>query len=836
MNKSKKIISIFLVVLMCLSIMPMSDLGIEASAGKTFGAPVKNVPITITCGIDGYDNHNGYDLGVSVGTELYSMFSGTATYYQRYVKSSKKSASYGNYVVVTSDDGVYQAYYCHLSSFNGFALDSSINSCQNYPSSWSSSTCAEIKIGSKHVSAGDSLGKSGSTGNSTGPHCHIGLKVNGSFVDPDKYIDRNVSVTSDGGSTGSSEFTTCIDKAPSDWQTFDLATTSSFNVAGWAFRNNGKHTSVYYCFDNNGYTKLNAVDRPDVVNNLGNSQLDCGFNQNIDISGLSVGNHTFKLWCSSNGVDHEMYYIGITICNSNSTSSPNGIEYSNHSISDITTNDARIKMWISNPTGKTIWTTGFWFGTDPDNLSLYVVHSKINWTDFCSDYQISKYCGELSPGITYYYRFYVVEEENFYYTQSNLYSFTTNGTANVRFDYVETTAKSSLDANISAWAWNDVGYTISSFGFYLGEDPTTMKKYQVYENISWTNFHTLAAVADYAGVLTPGKTYFYRFYAVIDTNYYSDIYSFTTDSALPVYNLTFNANGGSCSVPSTSVTYSTAYGTLPTPTRDGYSFDGWYTAATGETKVTASTTVTAIGNHTLYAHWTCKHNTSEVRNAKDATCTTEGYTGDTYCTTCGTKTKSGSAIAKLSHSYTSAITTPATCEKEGVETITCSECGASYTSALNKNPDNHTGETEIKNAKKATCTENGYTGDTWCKGCSVKLRSGNVIEKVKHSYESIAIENTCTQSGKIINTCINCNDTYEEIIAPTGHTDNDSDGKCDTCNSDTGENKEDDTDSSKNCSCMCHKSGLMGFIWKILRFFYKLFKTNPVCNCGAAHY
>lgn len=40
----------------------------------------------------------------------------------------------------------------------------------------------------------------------------------------------------------------------------------------------------------------------------------------------------------------------------------------------------------------------------------------------------------------------------------------------------------------------------------------------------------------------------------------------------------------------------------------------------------------------------------------------------------------------------------------------------------------------------------------------------------------------------------------------------------------------------ENCSCNCHQSGFMGFIWKILRFFYKLFKINPVCGCGVAHY
>ena len=39
-----------------------------------------------------------------------------------------------------------------------------------------------------------------------------------------------------------------------------------------------------------------------------------------------------------------------------------------------------------------------------------------------------------------------------------------------------------------------------------------------------------------------------------------------------------------------------------------------------------------------------------------------------------------------------------------------------------------------------------------------------------------------------------------------------------------------------NCSCMCHKTGFMGFIYKIARFFWKLFKTHKVCKCGVYHY
>lgn len=38
------------------------------------------------------------------------------------------------------------------------------------------------------------------------------------------------------------------------------------------------------------------------------------------------------------------------------------------------------------------------------------------------------------------------------------------------------------------------------------------------------------------------------------------------------------------------------------------------------------------------------------------------------------------------------------------------------------------------------------------------------------------------------------------------------------------------------CDCNCHKDGFMGFIWKIVRFFSKLFGTNKACACGIEHY
>lgn len=90
-----------------------------------------------------------------------------------------------------------------------------------------------------------------------------------------------------------------------------------------------------------------------------------------------------------------------------------------------------------------------------------------------------------------------------------------------------------------------------------------------------------------------------------------DNYSSTFASAKPnvpfpaggTYTVTFNANGGTTPTASKTVVYGSTYGTLPTPTRSGYAFLGWFTDSSAGTQVTSSTTVNLSANQTLYAHW-----------------------------------------------------------------------------------------------------------------------------------------------------------------------------------------------------------------------------------------
>lgn len=140
-----------------------------------------------------------------------------------------------------------------------------------------------------------------------------------------------------------------------------------------------------------------------------------------------------------------------------------------------------------------------------------------------------------------------------------------------------------------------------------------------------------------------------------------------------------------------------------------------------------------------------------VKNQKEATCYEEGYTGDICCSDCNAVITAGTVIEKDAHNPASVWSTDenyhwkecqtvgcgniidkaehtggeATCAKRAI----CEVCGVEYG---NVNPNNHI-NTEIRNAVEATCTQDGYTGDTYCKDCGEKIADGSVI-KAGHNY------------------------------------------------------------------------------------------------------
>ncbi len=141
-------------------------------------------------------------------------------------------------------------------------------------------------------------------------------------------------------------------------------------------------------------------------------------------------------------------------------------------------------------------------------------------------------------------------------------------------------------------------------------------------------------------------------------------------------------------------------------------------------------------------------------------------------------------------------------------------------------------QTEIKKQEhnymafvtEATCISDGYTTYT-CSVCNDTYMTDRTI-KLGHNMSGFvtSVQPSCEEKGVQISKCSRCNYSETKDIAAKGHIYRD--GVCNNC----GNSKSD------NCSCNCHKGGFMGFIWKIINLFQKLFKINPVCQCGIAHY
>lgn len=124
-------------------------------------------PTTVTTISAGYPNysdgsyHGGIDFPVSLGTNVGASADGVVVISTALRNSDGSYRSYGEYIAIDHGNGV-RTYYCHLSSRN-------------------------VNVGDT-VKQGQIIGKSGSTGNSTGPHLHFEVRVNNTRVNPIPYL------------------------------------------------------------------------------------------------------------------------------------------------------------------------------------------------------------------------------------------------------------------------------------------------------------------------------------------------------------------------------------------------------------------------------------------------------------------------------------------------------------------------------------------------------------------------------------------------------------------------------------------------------------------------
>ena len=248
-------------------------------------------------------------------------------------------------------------------------------------------------------------------------------------------------------------------------------------------------------------------------------------------------------------------------------------------------------------------------------------------------------------------------------------------------------------------------------------------------------------------------------------------------------------------------------------TRKGYNFLNWNTAADGTGDSYADgATVNLTADTTLYAQWEDNHSLTKVINQKDATCTEEGYTGDTVCAICGKEITKGEAIPAKEHTEETIPGKAPTCTEPGLTDGTkCSVCNKVLVAQKEIPANGHTevtdpaveptctepgktegkhcsvcnaiivaqteipakGHTEVIDAAKApTCTEPGKTEGKHCSVCNEVLVAQTEIPAKGHSWNEgeITTSPTCENAGVKTYTCTVCNATKTEAIDATGHT------------------------------------------------------------------
>ena len=84
---------------------------------------------------------------------------------------------------------------------------------------------------------------------------------------------------------------------------------------------------------------------------------------------------------------------------------------------------------------------------------------------------------------------------------------------------------------------------------------------------------------------------------------------------------------------------------------------------------------------------------------------------------------------------------------------------------ITRNKCDHT-HTEIRNQREATCTQTGYTGDTYCTDCGQLLRTGKELAALGHNYKAtVTKQPTTTEEGVRTYTCTKCGHSYTQSIA-----------------------------------------------------------------------
>ena len=239
----------------------------------------------------------------------------------------------------------------------------------------------------------------------------------------------------------------------------------------------------------------------------------------------------------------------------------------------------------------------------------------------------------------------------------------------------------------------------------------------------------------------------------------------------------FDANGGEGTMPTWTGKPNTSFD-LPknTFTREGYTFTGWNTAADGTGAAYADKAPVKFSENTaLYAQWTqdpvITFDANGGIGTMDSVKIVNGGSGEYYTLPeCGF-TREGYDFAGWLITGTVGYDTFETYELHDEKLDNEMLLAFSDLTLKASWKDNHS-LTEVRGSREPTCTEEGYTGDTYCKVCDKVQKPGKSIPAKGHSWNEgvITTAATCENAGAKTYTCTVCNATKTEAIDATGHT------------------------------------------------------------------
>lgn len=162
------------------------------------------------------------------------------------------------------------------------------------------------------------------------------------------------------------------------------------------------------------------------------------------------------------------------------------------------------------------------------------------------------------------------------------------------------------------------------------------------------------------------------------------------------------------------------------------------------------------------------HPNTELKNAKEATCSTEGYTGDKICKDCGKTIEAGKTIPKKEHSWDAGkVTKAANCTEKGIRTYTCQSCSITRTEDIPA-----LGHKIVTDAAvAATCETDGKTEGSHCSVCGKVLTEQKTVKATGHDWDEgkITKSATCEEKGVKTYSCRICKKTRTEDVPVLGH-------------------------------------------------------------------